>query len=90
MKFHVRFHAVLRTTCHSGFRQEQPERRRCEVRERIKNSKQASRELDGLRHQKRNRRFQQLLDLANAEDAEAVGDLWREFGFVYQSGGVRP
>lgn len=30
-------------------------------------------------------RFRQLLDLAEEGNAEAVGDLWREFGFSFRS-----
>lgn len=32
---------------------------------------------------KRDRRFRQLLDMARGGDAEAVADLWREYGFRF-------
>lgn len=31
----------------------------------------------------RDRRFNQLLDMARAGNAEAVSDLWREYGFRF-------
>ena len=57
------------------------------MRERIKSNKQAREELAVLSKRKRDLRFQQLLDLANDGDAEAVGDLFREFKHVFQTEG---
>lgn len=35
---------------------------------------------------KRDKRFSQLLDMARAGNAEAVSDLWREYGFEFERG----
>lgn len=53
----------------------------------IGDSKQSREELAILRENKRNPRFQQLMELAKDGDAEAVGDLWREFQFAYEREG---
>ncbi len=57
------------------------------MRERIKSDRQAKAELAVLRGRKQDARFQQLIDLANNGDAEAIGDLFREFGFVFEEEG---
>lgn len=36
---------------------------------------------------KQEERFEHLMSLANGGDENAIGDLWREFGFKYQQAG---
>ncbi len=50
-----------------------------------KRSKRRSpvRQLPSPPRAKRDKRFNQLLDMASGGDAEAVTDLWREYGFRF-------
>lgn len=53
------------------------------MNERIKNGHEAKSAMQELAEFKKDERFKQLLDEAESGDENAVGDLWREFGFQY-------
>lgn len=57
------------------------------MKERIRNGHEAKAAMRELAELKRDERFRQLWDQAEGGDQEAVGDLWREFGFDYRGEG---
>ncbi len=41
------------------------------------------------RGHRNDQRFDQLMELARADDEDALGDLWREYGFDFRQEGGR-
>ena len=55
-------------------------------RQRLTGNVEAKQALDELKTRERDSRFRELLDLADEGNQDAIGDLYREYGYDYDRG----